>query len=91
MVNMACGCADQLPEADMIMGFENYSTLPRHLRGMLGMSPEMDPATHSGRTQVGLDAALFGLKCKISTFEILETWSCTHCFTCLTQEAFRFR
>lgn len=45
--------ADQLPEADMIMGFENYSTLPRHLRGMLGMSPELDPATHSGRTQVG--------------------------------------
>lgn len=46
--------AEQLPEADMIMGFQNYSSLPRHLRGMLGLSPELDPATYSeaSRTQV---------------------------------------
>ena len=36
------------------MGFQNYSTLPRHLRGMLGLSPEVDPDTYSqqSRTQV---------------------------------------
>ncbi|KAL3145379.1 hypothetical protein ABBQ38_001629 [Trebouxia sp. C0009 RCD-2024] len=47
--------AEQLPEADMVMGFQNYSSLPRHLRGMLGLSPELDSATYSGasRTQVG--------------------------------------
>ncbi|DBB13911.1 TPA: hypothetical protein ACH3X3_000898 [Trebouxia sp. C0006] len=46
--------AEQLPEADMVMGFQNYSTLPRHLRGMLGLSPEVDPDTYSqqSRTQV---------------------------------------
>lgn len=36
----------------MVLGFQNYSSLPRHLRGMLGLSPELDPATHSARTQV---------------------------------------
>lgn len=38
----------------MVMGFQNYSSLPRHLRGMLGLSPELDSATYSGasRTQV---------------------------------------
>ena len=38
----------------MVMGFQNYSSLPRHLRGMLGLSPELDTATYSGtsRTQV---------------------------------------
>lgn len=47
--------AEQLPEADMVMGFQNYSSLPRHLRGMLGLSPELDPDTYSqqSRTQVG--------------------------------------
>ena len=38
----------------MVMGFQKYSSLPRHLRGMLGLSPELDSATYSGssRTQV---------------------------------------
>lgn len=54
VVEFLCADAEQLPEADMVMGFQNYSSLPRHLRGMLGLSPELDSATYSGssRTQV---------------------------------------
>ncbi len=51
---MLCWLTEQVPEADMVMGFQNYASLPWHLRGMLGLSPELDPATYSqqSRTQV---------------------------------------
>lgn len=54
VIKLPCVASEQLPEADMVMGFQNYSSLPRHLRGMLGLSPELDSATYSAasRTQV---------------------------------------
>ena len=42
----------------MVMGFQNYSSLPRHLRGMLGLSPELDPATYSGASRTQVCAAM---------------------------------
>lgn len=49
----------------MVMGFQNYNSLPRHLRGMLGLSPELDSATYSGasRTQV----------CTVISFDCADT------------------
>lgn len=52
VLEMDTACAEQIPEADMVLGFQNYSSLPRHLRGMLGLSPAMDEAAHSQRSQV---------------------------------------
>ena len=86
------GDAEQLPEADMVMGFQNYSSLPRHLRGMLGLSPELDSATYSGasRTQVCnvtrstclcRDCTLAAL-CSFAVF----AWRCSlQCYTIVVQ------
>ena len=71
--------ADDLPEADMIMGFQNYSSLPRHLRGMLGLSPELDPAMHSAnaRTQVSqLSASIQAADCMLVTAAFV--WRLAH-------------
>ncbi|KAK9817913.1 hypothetical protein WJX72_004265 [[Myrmecia] bisecta] len=48
--------ADQLPEADLVMGFQNYGSLPSSLHSMLGTQPSASEPSTSGspqRVQVG--------------------------------------
>ena len=32
-----CLSAESIPEADMVMGFQNYGNLPNSLKGLLGV------------------------------------------------------
>jgi ribosomal protein S12 methylthiotransferase len=46
--------AADLPEADLVMGFENYGNLPAALAGRLGVTTAAAAtASSSGRVQVG--------------------------------------
>lgn len=42
----------ELPEVDMVMGFEHYGALPSTLRGMMGLEPEVDPVQYQQRARV---------------------------------------
>lgn len=45
--------AADLPEADLVMGFEAYGNLPAALADRLGVSSSSGTASSSGRVQVG--------------------------------------
>ena len=68
----------------MVMGFQKYSSLPRHLRGMLGLSPELDTATYSGasRTQVCIVVRSRFCRCRYCAGTVLHpapvSSSCLH-------------
>ena len=83
----------------MVMGFQNYSSLPRHLRGMLGLSPELDPATYSqqSRTQVHVTIQIFAYLSAASLLNMLLPATAvvsaafhdeneTFCFACIQQQ-----
>lgn len=44
--------AEQLPEADLVVGFQNYGGLAGSLRGLLGAEPEIDFDEYRARTRV---------------------------------------
>lgn len=46
-----CSIAE-MPEVDMVMGFEHYGALPSTLRGMMGLEPEVDPLQYQQRARV---------------------------------------
>lgn len=41
--------AKDLPEADMVVGFESYKNFATSLRGVMGMDPNVDPNTYRER------------------------------------------
>ncbi|GAB4822474.1 hypothetical protein N2152v2_009520 [Parachlorella kessleri] len=44
--------AEQLPEADLVVGFQNYGGLAASLRGLLGATPEVDFEEYQQRSRV---------------------------------------
>ena len=53
---VTCCCAEQIPEADLVMGFQSYGNLTSSLQGLLGMEQsgaDSHPAKRA-RVQVGL-------------------------------------
>lgn len=52
----------ELPEVDMVMGFEHYESLPATLRGVMGMEPQVDPNTYQQRARVQVGEATVGFR-----------------------------
>lgn len=51
--------AEDIPETDLVMGFENYAQMPNSVRGLLGVeAPTQDPFAplDNERVQVGKDS-----------------------------------
>ena len=45
--------AEELPEVDIVMGFEEYKNLPSTVGTMLGVETNADPSANRGRVRVG--------------------------------------
>jgi ribosomal protein S12 methylthiotransferase len=45
--------AEELPEVDVVMGFEEYKNLPSTVGTMLGVETNADPSANRGRVRVG--------------------------------------
>lgn len=45
--------AEQIPEADLIVGFEKYPSLPSQMKAVLDAPPDLDSIIAGGRVQVG--------------------------------------
>lgn len=44
--------AEQLPEADLVVGFEQYGGLPSAIRKSLGLDPEVNVEEYSQKSRV---------------------------------------
>lgn len=54
--------AESLPEADLVIGFENYGSLSSSLRDVLGAPPEIDMEEYTRRSRVQVGDATVGFR-----------------------------
>jgi ribosomal protein S12 methylthiotransferase len=62
--------AEQLPEADLVVGFQNYENLAGSLREVLGAPPSIDLDEYSRRSRVQVGEATVGFRPEWDRFRL---------------------
>ena len=62
--------AEQLPEVDLVMGFEKYGGLSSALRDVLGSPPEIDALEYANRSRVQVGESTVGFRPEWDRFRL---------------------
>ena len=62
--------AEQLPEADLVVGFERYEGLAGSLREVLGAPPDIDAEEYTRRSRVQVGEATVGFRPEWDRFRL---------------------
>lgn len=61
--------AEDIPEADLVMGFENYGQMPQSMRGLLDLGPPTDPFAPLDNQRVQVRHSSMSLKNALIVFQ----------------------
>lgn len=62
--------ADQMPEADLVVGFEQYGGLPSAIRSSLGLDPTVDLDQYAQRSRVQVGSATVPFRAEFDRFRL---------------------
>lgn len=90
--------AEQLPEADLVMGFEKYGSLSGALREVLGSPPEVDLDEYQQRSRVLVGDATVGFRAEWDRYRLTPKHTaylrvaegCNHACTFCAIPGFRY-
>lgn len=90
--------ADQMPEIDLVMGFENYGNLSASLKQVLGAPPEIDEIEYQNRARVQVGESTVGFRPEWDRFRLTPRHTaylrvaegCNHACTFCAIPGFRY-
>mmetsp|Transcript_3953 Transcript_3953/g.11192 ORF Transcript_3953/g.11192 Transcript_3953/m.11192 type:complete len:528 (-) Transcript_3953:374-1957(-) len=62
--------AEQLPEADLVVGFEQYGGLPASIRASLGLETDVDASEYAQRSRVQVGSATVPFRAEFDRFRL---------------------
>jgi len=90
--------AEQMPEIDLVMGFEKYGNLASSLREVLGSPPEIDAMEYQNRSRVQVGESTVGFRPEWDRFRLTPKHTaylrvaegCNHACTFCAIPGFRY-